>query len=81
MPNYKQTSTGAIADADFSEQIEKDRREAMKQYELYLQGKAPNPYETDNKGSKQSRMTRNKEDGGSVCGKPTGQGFGQARMR
>ena len=83
MPNYKQTSTGAGADADFSARVEAERKQAEKEYEDYLSGKGPNPYKKS-EGGKQGRMTKghttNKKDGGKV-GRPTGKGFGKARKR
>lgn len=81
---YKKTSTGAIADADFSAKIEEKRKQDKKEYKDYLSGKGPNPFKKT-EGGKQKRMTKkhttNKKQGGSVCARPTGKGFGKARKR
>lgn len=74
MGNYKKTSTGAMADVDFSQQVEDENKKRQEEYEQYLKdamaGKKVSP-----------PGTVNKKEGGSVCGRATGKGFGKARKR
>jgi len=72
MEDYTQTSTGAMADVNFSKELEKEQKKRRKEYEEYirnaLDGKNVSP-------------PKEFEDGGSICGRPTGQGYRKARMR
>lgn len=74
MGNYRQTSTGAVADVDFSQQVEDENKKRREEYEKYLkdamEGKNVNP-----------PGTVGRKEGGSVCGRATGKGFGKARKR
>ena len=74
MRNYRKTSTGAVADVDFSEEVEKRNQQIEKDYAEFLkkvkEGKNPK-----NPG------VVNRMEGGSMCGRATGQGYGKARKR
>jgi hypothetical protein len=74
MGNYKQTSTGAMADVDFSKEVEEENRKAREAYEDYLKRAMSGEKVTLPK-------IVNKKEGGSVCSRPTGKGFGKARKR
>lgn len=80
MPNYKQTSTGAMADLDFSKEVDEANKKAEEAFRKFRSGEGPDPTKKP-EGGKQGRMTEDYKNGGSVCGRPTGKGFGKARKR
>ena len=70
--NYAEKTTGV--NKTFSQEVEEENRKRQEEYEQYLKdamaGKKVSP-----------PGTVNKKEGGSMCGKPTGQGYRKARMR
>ena len=73
MGDYKKTSTGAMANVKRSEDIEKDREKAQKEYSDYVE-RALKGEDVKHPG------TAYKAEGGMV-GRPSGKGFGKARAR
>lgn len=76
--NYAEKTTGV--NKTFSQEVEEENKKAEEAFKKFRSGEGPDPTK-DNKNSKQSRMTKGFKDGGSICGRPTGKGFGKARKR
>jgi hypothetical protein len=74
MENYRQTSTGAVADVDFSKEVEDRNKKIEAEYAKFLK-EAREGENPENPG------VVNRMVGGSMCGRATGQGYGKARKR
>lgn len=74
MRNYRKTSTGAVADVDFSKEVEDRNKKIEAEYAKFLR------MVKEGENPKNPGVVNNKE-GGSMCGRATGQGYGKARKR